>query len=1052
MIRPDLSDDSSTGGFTMITSTRRSLALMLVILLLGSFILPAGAFAETGSEPASNTSGAAVPTESVPSEAVQNQETTSGDPADSEAAAQLPSGTDGAGATVPGAGSISSGSDTASLSSSGSSGSGGSISSAGGTVPADTDAAATIEFFLSSAGDDTSGDGSPEAPFASIGRAMEAAGDADSVILILLTDLSVSETQQFSGKTVLLTSNEDPCTISPAEDFADPDEPLILVGNPDPNVDPVDTELQLEFITLSDRITEDSALTAPIIEICAGGILTAGEEASVLTDGTHAAVHGNTDAAIHVLEGGHITGDPAIAADENCLVEVDENADVPGYVQPEEETEGDLSEDSTPADPAEGSIDPVDGGVDNQPQPGDTDEQVNAANTTPADTPDNPSDSGNSEKGSGSDETNGTEGRDKVGTETNDNTGNGDNTDGSSISDGLNQQQNASGSITDSVGLFAASGDNALLAAPVPGAANAPDGFSLSAPATISQDDPYETITSYTGNITGYAVPYTINFKIPDSLASLIQVGSVAVQDLHIVIELTLADNLQPETLTVGDLSYIQITPNFHLLDVTESSYSGRTITIGLNKGENWAGNLSELTGPLSLDLQTVLPVAFFAEGATLTSSALITEISYTVSDGNHTLPASETPVTADTKLLGNKSSTLIYDPNGGTGGPGTELLSEETGHVLDTTNPPTHANVDGYSVVFLGWTAEPTSVIYTSGDTAPATITSVDLAANTETTVFAAYSYDRNGDSIPDVNQRILTLTYYYNDGTGNIFQTDSKFLLTTAENEDRNFNIIREEPARDRYTFLGWSESPTGTPDYRTKNNASTLQKDEINITKDTPLYAIWDPYPTFTLSFNGRGGSNVPSSVSAQSDNIGGTYQASVTIPTTVPTRDKHNFLGWAETLTATEPVYDPGETILIDRNTTLYAVWERNALYTLYFNGTGASDAPAAQTAEAVDGVASMTIPNQTPTRSRYSFVGWATTRYGSASFFPGEEVRLTGGDVTLYAVWQRNGTSTTADGTAPKTGDESNVALYAALAAGSAAALGAVFFVLRRKRS
>ena len=77
----------------MITSTRRSLALMLVILLLGSFILPTGAFAETGSEPASNTSEAAAPTESVPSEAVQNQETTSDDPADSEAAAQLPSGT-----------------------------------------------------------------------------------------------------------------------------------------------------------------------------------------------------------------------------------------------------------------------------------------------------------------------------------------------------------------------------------------------------------------------------------------------------------------------------------------------------------------------------------------------------------------------------------------------------------------------------------------------------------------------------------------------------------------------------------------------------------------------------------------------------------------------------------------------------------------------------------------------------------------------------------------------------------------------------------------------
>ena len=77
------------------------------------------------------------------------------------------------------------------------------------------------------------------------------------------------------------------------------------------------------------------------------------------------------------------------------------------------------------------------------------------------------------------------------------------------------------------------------------------------------------------------------------------------------------------------------------------------------------------------------------------------------------------------------------------------------------------------------------------------------------------------------------------------------------------------------------------------------------------------------------------------------------------------------------------------------------------------------------------------------------MGWATERYGAAAFDPGEDVRLTGGDVTLYAVWERNSRWST-DG-APKTGDESNVGLYAALAIGSAGVLFALFRVLKKRK-
>lgn len=100
---------------------------------------------------------------------------------------------------------------------------------------------------------------------------------------------------------------------------------------------------------------------------------------------------------------------------------------------------------------------------------------------------------------------------------------------------------------------------------------------------------------------------------------------------------------------------------------------------------------------------------------------------------------------------------TLTYDANGGTGGPApVTFTAAQEGYALDTVNVPTHARAaDGRSVVFAGWTTTRDEHIYRAGESAPETVTAVDV--NGPVTVYALWGYSEDGDSIADVNEIVI-------------------------------------------------------------------------------------------------------------------------------------------------------------------------------------------------------------------------------------------------------------------------------------------------------
>ena len=73
------------------------------------------------------------------------------------------------------------------------------------------------------------------------------------------------------------------------------------------------------------------------------------------------------------------------------------------------------------------------------------------------------------------------------------------------------------------------------------------------------------------------------------------------------------------------------------------------------------------------------------------------------------------------------------------------------------------------------------------------------------------------------------------------------------------------------------------------------------------------------------------------------------------------------------------------------------------YSISYNANGGIGAPASQTKRYGE---SLTLSSTVPTRTGYTFMGWATSTYGSVAYMPGASFTANA-DTTLYAVWKAN---------------------------------------------
>ena len=231
-----------------------------------------------------------------------------------------------------------------------------------------------------------------------------------------------------------------------------------------------------------------------------------------------------------------------------------------------------------------------------------------------------------------------------------------------------------------------------------------------------------------------------------------------------------------------------------------------------------------------------------------------------------------------------------------------------------------------------------------------------------------------------------MYTMSYNANGGSG--------APSSESKGSGWDYTISSVKPTKVGYTFQGWAT-------YSWASSASYHGGDVYKLNQNTTFYAVWSRN-SYTISYNANGGTGAPSSQTKY-------YGTTLTLSSTKPYRTGYTFKGWGLYASSTSPLYQPGDDYNYNISRTLYAVWEKDAppaptTYTVSYNANGGSGAPASQT-KTKD--IALTLSGTKPTRSGYTFLGWATSSSAtSASYQPGGSYTANA-SVTLYAVWSCN---------------------------------------------
>ena len=174
------------------------------------------------------------------------------------------------------------------------------------------------------------------------------------------------------------------------------------------------------------------------------------------------------------------------------------------------------------------------------------------------------------------------------------------------------------------------------------------------------------------------------------------------------------------------------------------------------------------------------------------------------------------------------------------------------------------------------------------------------------------------------------------------------------------------------------------------------STIEVDELDV-------------KTFIISYDANGGMNAPASQQKTENVI-------MRITNQVPTKPGSTFIGWNENPSAQIATYMPGGEFVLDKETTLFAIWKlgEERTYSVIYNANGGTNAPA--TVEDISG--DYIVTSEIPTRESYGFMGWSEdAKSKTPTYVAGDKITLTK-NLILYAIWEK-GTYTVTVSTNPE---------------------------------
>ncbi|SHH61937.1 Listeria/Bacterioides repeat-containing protein [Anaerosphaera aminiphila DSM 21120] len=203
---------------------------------------------------------------------------------------------------------------------------------------------------------------------------------------------------------------------------------------------------------------------------------------------------------------------------------------------------------------------------------------------------------------------------------------------------------------------------------------------------------------------------------------------------------------------------------------------------------------------------------------------------------------------------------------------------------------------------------------------------------------------------------------------------------------------NLIRYN-----YTFTGWNTEADGTG---TAYEPGAVFKIDGNIT----LYAQWKENEKFTISYDANGGTG---------------KQPGLTNPHYVDSEltvldkgtmemENYTFSNWNTKADGSGDSYKPGDKFIIKEDTVLYAQWKENEKYKITYDGNGADRGKVEDNNEYYANTEIIIKDNEFE-KDGYIFVSWNTSPDGNGSEYFEGELGVIGGNVTVYAQWEKEET-------------------------------------------
>ena len=307
--------------------------------------------------------------------------------------------------------------------------------------------------------------------------------------------------------------------------------------------------------------------------------------------------------------------------------------------------------------------------------------------------------------------------------------------------------------------------------------------------------------------------------------------------------------------------------------------------------------------------------------------------------------------------LSGAASYKVEFLLNGGESGNPSPIYVSQGGSL---TIPKSSPKRRGY--YFRGWSESRISSVpaYKSGDVIS------NIRSNRE--VYAVWQL------------RKYKVTYQLNGGK-NHADNPSQYTVTSPA-------IYLKPATKNGYRFDGWYTDAALT------KKSSGIATNSIG---DRTFYAKFTKIAEVKLSFSRNGGSgNAPA---AQTVPAG----TSVTIPKVYPTREGYYFMGWSTDKNATAAQYKGGDTVTVNADMVLHAVWKPRT-NTISFDANGGSGT-LPEPIKVLSGKTA-TIGKSSMSREGYWFLGWSTDESATAATYKtGSEISVLK-DTVLYAVWKK----------------------------------------------